>query len=538
LSIIGRQNEPVEIAFAADADFDCHFTDPEGREYRVPAFWSGGNEWRVRYASPLVGDHHFRGPGQEGNVEVQPYEGENLLLRHGPPRVGSDGLRLEYADGTPFFWLGDTWWYGLVDRLSWPDDFKGLTADRVAKDFSVIQLIAGLYGEVPPFDPRGGKEWPWEPGFARLNPRWWDGADLKLAWLARSGLVPCVVGAWGYFLGFTEPAVMRAHWRNIIARWGAYPVVWCLAGETKLPYYDDMFTSRSEEIAESLGAGWAEVGHFVRETDTFGRILTTHPSPGDGSWSSFDVFPNDPSLYDINMLQTGHWDRGSFPKSLEVLRTEVARKPRKPVLNGEVCYEGIMGSNWQDTQRFIFWSHMLSGAIGHTYGAVGVWGMNDGNWVGDPGSWGEATWEEGAQFAGSVQLGPGRRLLERYGWYEFEPHPEWVAPLPPASESVLSRAAVEQGDPLLAYAAGTDAVRVIYFPSAMLPPDLRALHVIRLQGFPPGSTWRGFYFNPRRGDELPAWDLVADEQGEATLEGGLLTANPSMEDWVLVLERS
>ncbi len=47
-----------------------------------------------------------------------------------------------------------------------------------------------------------------------------------------------------------------------------------------------------------------------------------------------------------------------------------------PVLNGEVAYEGIMGSNWEDVQRLMFWSCMLSGAAGHTYGASGSWQVN------------------------------------------------------------------------------------------------------------------------------------------------------------------
>ena len=29
--------------------------------------------------------------------------------------------------------------------------------------------------------------------------------------------------------------------------------------------------------------------------------------------------------------------------------------------------------NYADAQRFVFWTGMLSGAAGHTYGADGVW---------------------------------------------------------------------------------------------------------------------------------------------------------------------
>lgn len=106
---------------------DAVFTDPKGHELRVPGFWDGNNTWKVRYSSPLLGTHHFRSvcsePGDKGlngvtgKVEVQAYKGKNLLLKHGALRVADDKRHFAYADGTPFFWLGDTWWMGLTKRL-------------------------------------------------------------------------------------------------------------------------------------------------------------------------------------------------------------------------------------------------------------------------------------------------------------------------------------------------------------------------------------------------------------------------------------
>ena len=71
-----------------------------------------------------------------------PYRGENPLFQHGPLRVSRNRRYLEHIDGKPFFWLGDTWWMGLTKRLPWPDGFKILTADRVEKGFTVIQIVA------------------------------------------------------------------------------------------------------------------------------------------------------------------------------------------------------------------------------------------------------------------------------------------------------------------------------------------------------------------------------------------------------------
>ena len=64
------------------------------------------------------------------------------------------------------------------------------------------------------------------------------------------------------------------------------------------------------------------------------------------------------------------------------MKSCLSQEPTRPVLCGEVSYEGHMQTNFQDVQRHMFWSFMLSGAAGHTYGAAGVW---HGSVEGDPG---------------------------------------------------------------------------------------------------------------------------------------------------------
>ena len=154
-------NVPVEIIFTSqrqhanpfnDVTLNVAFTAPDGVVRKVPAFWAGGATWKVRYASASVGAHHWRSEcsdplnaglhGVQGVVEVAPYRGENSLFRHGPIRVAPDQRHFEHADGTPFFWLGDTWWKGLCERITW-DGFQKLTADRKAKGFTVVQIVAG-----------------------------------------------------------------------------------------------------------------------------------------------------------------------------------------------------------------------------------------------------------------------------------------------------------------------------------------------------------------------------------------------------------
>ena len=101
-------------------DLEVVFTEPGGGSRTVPAFWAGGDQWKARYASPVIGVHLYRTQcsdttdaglhGVEGQIEVSPYTGPNALFRHGPIRVDAEGRHFAHADGTPFFWLGDTWW--------------------------------------------------------------------------------------------------------------------------------------------------------------------------------------------------------------------------------------------------------------------------------------------------------------------------------------------------------------------------------------------------------------------------------------------
>ena len=167
-------NVMVEVAFNSSRAYadpfnqvtlDVTFTSPEGRHCACPPFGPAATcgkcamprPWRAHIVSAVeCSESHDQGlHGITGKVEIHPYAGGNPLYVHGPLRVASSGRYLEHLDHTPFFWLGDTWWMGLCHRLRWPEEFRALAADRKEKGFNVIQIVAGLYPDMPPFDPRG-----------------------------------------------------------------------------------------------------------------------------------------------------------------------------------------------------------------------------------------------------------------------------------------------------------------------------------------------------------------------------------------------
>ena len=506
-----------------NVELDVVLTSSKG-QWRVPTYWAGGNEWRVRFAPPEVGTYQVTtvcsdksNPdlhGQASSLEATAYRGNDPLLAHGPLRIAASKRTIEHADGTPFFWLGDTWWMGLCKRWSWPDDFKLMIADRVAKGFTVIQIVAGLYPDMPPFDERGANEagFPWEKDFTRINPAYFDMADLRIQWLARSGLVPCIVSCWGYFLPLMGVEKMKQHLRNMIARWGAYPVIWCLAGEATMPYY---LSKNPEQDRQAQMDGWTEVGRYVRQVDPYHRLVTIHPTQVGRDQVK------DESVLDINMLQTGHGGYGSISNTIVSVTRERSRQPVMPVLVGEVSYEGILHESTAEVQRLAFWASMLSGAAGHTYGGNGIWQVNTRQkpFGASPwgGNWGSIPWEEVYRLPGSTQLGLAKGLLQRYAWWRFEPHQEWVKPAGGPQNLNAPFAAGIPGE-----------VRVIYFYSPTYQKPAEQNQVLNIE---PGIRYKAFFWRPRDGEEYDLGIIKPDASG--TWE---IPIQPTLEDWVVVIE--
>ena len=465
-------------------------------QWKVPAFWTGDKKWTVRFAPPLQGEFTYRvectdkaNPGLNGNeqtLSVTAYTGDNLLLKHGFLRVSENKRYFEHADGTPFFWLGDTWWKCLCKRMTW-EGFQELTADRKAKGFSLVQIVCGVYPDEGLFEPRweneGGK--PYETkDFSVVNPKYFEYSDRRIKHLADAGIVPAIVGSWGrgdcdgMRVGING---LKRHWRNLIARYGAYPTIWIIGGE-------------------SSGPQWTEVARYVQQVDPYHHPATIHP--GDSGRNSV----TDETVIDFDMLQTGHGGGDSSTGAVPKLKAAYARMPAMPVIIGEHSYEGHMQTGFQYDQRYVFWASMLSGAPGLTYGAAGVWHASV---EGDPGianvyDW--TTWKEGMNYPGSTQHGLDKKLLEQYPWARFEPHPEWAPGC---------------------FAAGIPGgTRVIYRPKKGIY-DWSGFTVNNLV---PGLPYATFFFDPATGRRF--------DQGIVTpTSDSWNTPNvPSPQDWVLVMQ--
>jgi len=487
--------------------FEC-----KNQKWSVPAFWAGDNRWSVRFAPPVVGDFIYypessdkSNPdlnGKEQSIKVIPYQGENSLLEHGFLQISENKSFFEHADGKPFLWLGDTWWKGLCKRMTW-EGFQELTADRKAKGFNVVQIVCGPYPDENMMEVRweneGGK--PYETkDFSVVNPGYFDYADRRIKHLVDAGIVPVIVGGWGRpqsggrsTLAQVGLEGFKRHWRNIIARYGAYPTIWMLGGEVK----------------DSYGP-WSELAKYLKDTDPYNHILCYH-APGHPR-----KMLQDNSMFDFDMLAIGHNGMETVNRTFDLMKSCFETSPRRPVLCGEACYEGHMQTNFQYIQRHMFWSFMLNGAAGHTYGAAGIWQASVENDPGITPVYDLTTWKEGMNYPGSTQLGIGKTLLEKYPWSRFESHPEWV----------------EEGS----FAAGIPGeICIIYLPRR----NIYNWSGPAVKNLDPGINWHVYYFDPATGRKFDQGTIKAVAKSDDRKAEPICFKKdvPSPQDWVLVFEK-
>jgi len=489
------------------------------QKWVVPAFWAGDTKWIVRFAPPAQGKYTYRVEctdkantglnGKENTLSVEAYKGDNPLMKHGFVKANPGKHYFEHADGTPFLWLADTWWKCLCKRMTW-EGFQELTADRKARGFSVVQIVCGPYPDenffAPSLENEGGQPYLVK-DMSVVNPKYFDYADRRFKHLVDSSIVPAIVGAWGRgdcnSMDAFGPVSIKRHWRYLIARYGAYPVVWILAGEI------------ADETKWGEGP-WAEVAKYVREIDPYKHPLTCHTGQGRRGAEG------DVCLIDYDMVGGNHDERQAVADgTLKLLTSACAKKPAMPVLCGETCYEGHMQQGFGDVQRHIFWRNMLSGAGGHTYGAAGIWHAgvegdhgNWGAWDRQPYDW--TTWKEGVNYPASRQLGMGKQLLEKYPWQKFEPHPEWAPGC---------------------FAAGIPGeVRFVYLPRR----DIYNWDGPEVKDLEPDVDWHVYYFDPAAGRKFDQGVIKATAKaGDKDAKPVSFKKNvPSPQDWVLVLEKA
>jgi hypothetical protein len=287
-------------------------------------------------------------------------------------------------EGRPFFWLADTGWL-LFSRLT-RDEADRYLADRQQKGFNVVQVMVvqalrtvNVYGDSALTNRDLGLPKVTD-GNAFENAEeydYWDHVDYIVDKAAEKGINIGMVPIWGNAVknGKTSAAQAKTYARFLARRYRNRPnIVWINGGDIQ------------GDVVPEI---WEAMGSTLRQEDA-NHLITFHPF---GRMQSSKWF-HDREWLDFNMFQSGHrtYAQDSEAKDLRYgednwryVEADYARKPVKPVLDGEPSYENIWyGLHdktlpvWtaDDVRRYAYWS-VFAGACGFTYGNNAVMQMRN-----------------------------------------------------------------------------------------------------------------------------------------------------------------
>ncbi|MCD6392778.1 MAG: DUF4038 domain-containing protein [Planctomycetes bacterium] len=402
----------------------------KGKILTVTGFWDGGDTWKVRFAPPAGGEWSYVSHSKDAGLnatkgkllctEWSETEKNANPTRRGPVRVcktgGRAGRYFQYADGTPFPWLGDTWWNWTKRRIKF-ESFKKLADDRAAKGFNVGQLFFAGRGW-------GGDSSLLNGSFDRPDFDHLHHIESYIRYANSVGITVWVHGWWNSpHMDKTIGADKIRRWcRYMVHRLGAYNVTWVLSGEYNMNNYGN------------LGLDfWKQLGALIDAEDPYDRIIGAHPTPpgwGGGAeapqWSTAEVL-HDEDWLDYNQSQTGHgkWRNEMIPR---IVTDAYNRKPPKPIVVTEPWYEFTRGSASAEDIRFGAWSAICSGAAGHSYAGGHVWKAHVPEAPAGKDNWPmELSFEVNTlDYPGAVSLGFMAQFLRSIEWWRLSPHPELV----------------------------------------------------------------------------------------------------------------
>ena len=577
--------ETQELTFTAKNPYKNAYTDvtvwvdlsgPNFKK-RVYGFWDGGDTFRVRLVATQPGAWSWKSgsdpndPGISGKsgsftaIDWTKKEKDENPLRHGFLRASENHHALNYADGTPFFAIGDTWYSLGSNRFKWYDDdkerpigpgagFKDYVRYRKSQGYNWVNMIAAFpnwktddsswhlvmhdsarttvrsawlefgTGSAKNMDNEGGRPFIFPgkvPGYEnyfpdmnRINPEYFKYIDRKIAYLNANGFIPFIEVSrrdagllWYKYYGW--PDSYSRFIEYIFARYQAYntvlsPIHLDIIDETVSP---DDYTAAIRFMEEKYGP------------PPFGNLLSANANPstlenwGEDSWVTLNQIGN---MREHN----NYW-----------YLTEIYNlKNPTPALNGEPYYSGYKDNRGPGSVNYtrgaeggterdnafvrsgMYGSFLSGGLAGHVYGAEGIWGADI-----EPSApihmWDAFQWGSGAkmQYLRTFAFSIGRR------YQELVPLADLVSPN--KTHDVLSY----EG---WAYCARTPDKNIFlaYFENGCPQSEIRGAKL--------NSVYNAQWFNPRNGTWIQAGDgkLISNEIGIIKLP-----KFPENADWGLKL---
>ena len=398
--------EPVEIELTAARSYANPYTDvsvwalltgPAGSGFagkKVWGFWDGDRTYRVRILGTMPGRWSWTSgasvsdpglSGKQGSFTVTAWsesEKRQNPNRRGFVRASANGRAFRYADGTPFFMAGETWWGASTDRVplkgrdpkpgealseaNW--SFEGGITELKKHGYNTLAFIAShpnwdedglptddrddagvpLRGCKPKTGTKTCREMHDEAGnrpfqfpgkcagkqehcadFDRINPKYFQLLDRKLEYLARSGFIAYMESlrrdqavAWFTYHDWTKS--FPRYLNYLQARYGTYNLIFSLA-------HIDVWTPptlMAPQWAPAFDAWYRTYGLMP-----FGQIVTTM-----AVGSSLEAFGHPPATPWLQAHTVGNEPKDH--SHLATLAGMAVRTPPIPCFDNEPHYAG------------------------------------------------------------------------------------------------------------------------------------------------------------------------------------------------------
>ncbi|MGE5795258.1 MAG: DUF4038 domain-containing protein [Ignavibacteria bacterium] len=587
--------EMKEIELKAEKTYQNYYTDVDcwvelkGPDFskRVYGFWDGGNNFKIRITAAKPGLWEWRSgsnhsddkglnnhSGEFTAVEWTEAEKEQNPIRRGFLRPTPNGRALQYADGTPFFMVGDTWLAGATWRLPFRNSppsenyepgpgmgFEDAVMYRKKQGFNSVSMIASFpnwesdyrpstYADSNGIYPRNAwekfdyltkdgkmtaknmrdeygnkpfkmsKEHPGVADFNQIIPEYFRSLDKKMQYLSDQGFVPLLetvrrdmCPAWKAYFNFNESFARYVQYLS--SRYGAYNFIY---SKIHLDWIPKEYSLTGDEFNEALIYHLKKYGHMP-----FGQPVTTLISS-----STYSVFGHGEDCPWLTMHSVGNKPRDHrVADSLEVLFN---LKPPYPAINFEPYYTGWdheinkpggehpPANSDRDNyfSRAQMYGSVLSGGLsGHVHGTAAY----DITTTGEPAGMRPHVWDafkyESANYLKHLQefiLSEGKKYQD----------------LQPAREDIQPNKAPDSpGDGLdgWSYMMRTPDkdFALLYFENKSVLPVLK--------NFKPNSSYALNWFNTINGDWSDKIAINSDDKGKLILPEFPEKQNSSFNDW-------
>jgi hypothetical protein len=518
-----------------DTEIDAVFTHTDGTQITLPGFWMGDVVWAVRFSPTKEGEWSYKitckdtgntGLNTAGKVIATAAEKDTELAKHGFVTTVKDQRYYQYADGTPFFWLGDTNWQAPTQLsttvCNYPgcdcgSQFKHIVNNRLEKGFTVFQTY---------FVPEGGNGEPglWlgmghkKPDVRLFNEK----IDGMFEYLGEQGLVIALgLGCHSSTMSAMNLEDFLRFTRYIVARYSCYSVVWITGQEITMkdpsatPGYTafDCYMEAAALVEKLDGYKHPNSAHMWPMYATDESAVRLDKSDWHDSWT---VQGGHGNAWSGNV---GHIQSKDFYKSYY---TANGSGFHKPFIESESNYEDINCGPFTgyDANRIGAWRAMLCGSAGFTYGVTGIWASSFSTsgftgWYGATTSYSYDPWYVGLDKPGSFEVSYMKDFFLDIGpWYEL---------IPRFDDRNYSRMLNREEYLLASTEDASLVVGYFYHVSATRSPG-------ELKHLDNSKTYDTYWFDPRTGRYIPI------EKGIRVTDGSYdLPMLPDDRDWVFLM---